>query len=218
MSRTLAGGNDKQDESRATYVPEWPASVAPTLNAHFGDKQGLEDQHALNGAGLFVPDVSLARGASGDHQDPTYETFIAVASPLTAGSHPNSRASGRRQEDDVNIVAETLRSHPRPGSNSVGSLALSENQRAEVRLTEVTYSLAGTGGKPGQGYPATFDGDMSVRRLTPTECERLQGFPDGWTAGLSDSARYRTLGNAVCVPVAAWIARRIVLVDGRGEP
>lgn len=51
---------------------------------------------------------------------------------------------------------------------------------------------------------------VGVRRLTPVECERLQGFPDGWTAGQSDSARYRQLGNAVCVPVAEWIARRIV--------
>jgi len=48
---------------------------------------------------------------------------------------------------------------------------------------------------------------MQVRRLTPTECERLQGFPDGWTAGFSDSTRYRMLGNAVCVNVAEWIAR-----------
>lgn len=62
----------------------------------------------------------------------------------------------------------------------------------------------------------------SVRRLTPTECERLQGFPDGWTAGASDSARYRMLGNAVAVPVVEWIARRIVstppLVASLGEP
>ena len=50
-----------------------------------------------------------------------------------------------------------------------------------------------------------------VRRLTPTECERLQGFPDGWTEGLSDSARYRCLGNAVTVNVAEWIGRRIVV-------
>lgn len=51
-----------------------------------------------------------------------------------------------------------------------------------------------------------------VRRLTPTECERLQGFPDGWTDQLSDSARYRVLGNAVSVPVAKWIGKR--LMDG----
>ncbi|MBP8292602.1 MAG: DNA (cytosine-5-)-methyltransferase [Caldilineaceae bacterium] len=48
-----------------------------------------------------------------------------------------------------------------------------------------------------------------VRRLTPTECERLQGFPDGWTASQSDSARYRMLGNAVAVPVVEWIAQRM---------
>ena len=51
-----------------------------------------------------------------------------------------------------------------------------------------------------------------VRRLTPTECERLQGFPDGWTASQSDSARYRMLGNAVAVPVVEWIAHRIAKV------
>jgi DNA (cytosine-5)-methyltransferase 1 len=51
---------------------------------------------------------------------------------------------------------------------------------------------------------------IGVRRLTPTECERLQGFPDGWTDGQSDSARYKQLGNAVAVPVVKWIMNRIV--------
>lgn len=53
----------------------------------------------------------------------------------------------------------------------------------------------------------------NVRRLTPVECERLQGFPDGWTSPESDSARYRMLGNAVCVPVAEWIGKRIMEVS-----
>jgi len=54
-----------------------------------------------------------------------------------------------------------------------------------------------------------------VRRLTPTECERLQGFPDGYTniPKASDSGRYRALGNAMAVPVMAWIGRRIQEVD-----
>lgn len=55
--------------------------------------------------------------------------------------------------------------------------------------------------------------EVDVRRLTPLECERLQGAPDGWTAGQSDSARYRQLGNAVAVPVFAWVATRIARVD-----
>ena len=60
---------------------------------------------------------------------------------------------------------------------------------------------------------------MMVRRLTPLECTRLQGFPDDWLdgLGLSDAVKYRTLGNAVCVPVAAWIARRILLHAGVTE-
>jgi len=57
--------------------------------------------------------------------------------------------------------------------------------------------------------------DMNVRRLTPRECERLQGFPDDWTAGQPDSSRYRQMGNAVAVPVVEWILRRLVEVDAR---
>ena len=54
-----------------------------------------------------------------------------------------------------------------------------------------------------------------VRRLTPLECERLQGAPDGWTDGQADSPRYRQLGNAVAVPVFEWVARRLVAIDAR---
>lgn len=67
----------------------------------------------------------------------------------------------------------------------------------------------------GQPTPAMF-----VRRLTPRECERLQGFPDDWTlipigkSESSDSGRYRALGNSMAVPVMRWIGARIALVDG----
>ena len=50
---------------------------------------------------------------------------------------------------------------------------------------------------------------MSIRRLTPTECERLQGFPDGWTEGQSDTQRYKQLGNAVSVPVVKAIGEQL---------
>ncbi len=48
-----------------------------------------------------------------------------------------------------------------------------------------------------------------IRRLTPTECERLQGFPDGWTEGQSDTQRYRQMGNAVSVPVVKAVVERL---------
>ena len=51
--------------------------------------------------------------------------------------------------------------------------------------------------------------DKNIRRLTPTEAERLQGFPDGWTEGQSDTQRYKQLGNAVSVPVVKVIGKKI---------
>jgi DNA (cytosine-5)-methyltransferase 1 len=48
------------------------------------------------------------------------------------------------------------------------------------------------------------------RRTTPVEWERLMGFPDNWTAVASNSARYKGLGNAVCVPVVTAIAHRLL--------
>lgn len=71
----------------------------------------------------------------------------------------------------------------------------------------------------GHGWQGQHNDDASkagmVRRLTPVECERLQGFPDGWTEGQADSSRYRQLGNAVCVPVAEWIGKRLLDVHLR---
>jgi DNA (cytosine-5)-methyltransferase 1 len=59
--------------------------------------------------------------------------------------------------------------------------------------------------------PAAVAQSMVVRRLTPTECERLQGFPDNYTniPGASDTTRYKALGNSMAVPVMAWIGKRI---------
>jgi len=62
--------------------------------------------------------------------------------------------------------------------------------------------------------PPNVGGGATVRRLTPLECERLQGLPDGWTepAG-SDSARYRCIGNSVAEPCVEWITRRMAAVE-----
>lgn len=67
--------------------------------------------------------------------------------------------------------------------------------------------------------PGAVGTASAVRRLTPLECERLQGFPDRWTlhqadgSEQSDSARYRQLGNSVAVPCVAWITRRIAAAE-----
>lgn len=116
-----------------------------------------------------------------------------------------------------------------PGAQS--AVSVEENQRGEVRLVDTAPALSKGGGKPGQGYaaialhgasedgtgrgtPITPNG-WRVRRLTPRECERLQGFPDDYTAitGAKDGPRYAALGNSMAVPVMRWIGTRIQKVD-----
>jgi DNA (cytosine-5)-methyltransferase 1 len=75
----------------------------------------------------------------------------------------------------------------------------------------VSYALNGKQGKRDDGESETFVvATPLVRRLTPTECERLQGLPDGWTDHGADSRRYAALGDAVTAPVAEWIGRRLM--------
>lgn len=68
--------------------------------------------------------------------------------------------------------------------------------------------------------------EYTVRRLTPRECERLQGFPDDWTCipykgkpadQCPDTPRYKALGNSFAVPVVRWIGERIQMVESEGE-
>ena len=61
--------------------------------------------------------------------------------------------------------------------------------------------------------PPTAKVGLLIRRLTPLECERLQGFPDGWTniPGASDSARYKALGNSVAIPCVEFVMRGIAI-------
>lgn len=85
------------------------------------------------------------------------------------------------------------------------------NRRKEFRTSEVCNTITShfRGNPDGDGRPAVLD-NMRIRRLTPTECERLQGFPDGWTEGISDTQRYKCLGNAVTVNVVEYIARKLI--------
>ena len=64
--------------------------------------------------------------------------------------------------------------------------------------------------------PSAWDADCRnlIRRLTPLECERLQGYPDGWTdvPSASDSARYKALGNSVAIPCVEYLMQRVAMV------
>tara|TARA_Y100001949_G_scaffold14896_1_gene10789 strand:+ start:1341 stop:2342 length:1002 start_codon:yes stop_codon:yes gene_type:complete len=78
--------------------------------------------------------------------------------------------------------------------------------RREKELVERNDGLANCI-TAGQSMERFLTDGFRVRKLTPTECERLQGFPDGWTKGVSDTQRYKQLGNAVTATVVEYIAQ-----------
>ena len=101
-------------------------------------------------------------------------------------------------------------------------VAFTERTRADDRNFESQEDLAYAVTNPGSGgrtHSRQIAHGMAVRRLTPTEVERLMGFPDGYTLvpyrckPACDGPRYRALGNSMAVPVMAWIGRRIALVS-----
>ena len=118
----------------------------------------------------------------------------------------NKTQYGKHQQDAIyeteNSIAPTLMScgDGHMGGAASGYLKYRVKNKEESLITRDSLDNS----KPG----------TSIRRLTPTECERLQGFPDGWTEGQSDTQRYKQLGNAVSVPVVRAIGKRIKLFFG----
>jgi DNA (cytosine-5)-methyltransferase 1 len=84
------------------------------------------------------------------------------------------------------------------------------NQKIHVDQPSVTLRI-GRDSSDFVAQPAPTT--MAVRRLTPLECERLMGWPDDWTAGQSDTHRYKQCGNGVASPVATWIAQQLLKLD-----
>ena len=93
-------------------------------------------------------------------------------------------------------------------------LEFTHKQRQGYRVYNphgISTTIASQGGGLGAKTGLYKTSGQRIRRLTPTECERLQGFPDDWTEGLSDTQRYKSLGNAVTVQVIQAIMERILL-------
>jgi DNA (cytosine-5)-methyltransferase 1 len=100
------------------------------------------------------------------------------------------------------------------GSGMAVAYSVREDAKANnfsATETETSLTLQGHLPSPQSHHAQLFLAETStVRRLTPVECERLQGFPDNWTDGQADSNRYKQMGNAVAVPVVEWIISRMV--------
>jgi hypothetical protein len=122
-------------------------------------------------------------------------SLMEALSRLSTGAGEGPMTTRPRPGTSSPIPSEQGDSTPQKMGPEEPPSFLSENQRGELRETPYARQLTGGGGKPGQGYPAIRSGS-AVRRLTPTECERLQGLPDSWTVptgpSLAPSTRGRT--------------------------
>jgi DNA (cytosine-5)-methyltransferase 1 len=160
--------------------------------------------HALRGRGFDASEDGCGRGTplvpvAFSCKDSGGDASEGVAPTLRAMGHGDSWANGGGQlavAFDLNqITSATNRSRPDPA---------------------VHHTL------PATACPPHLATSYAVRRLTPTECERLQGFPDGYTAvpyrgkpadACPDGPRYKALGNSMAVNVMSWIGQRIAMVD-----
>jgi DNA (cytosine-5)-methyltransferase 1 len=114
----------------------------------------------------------------------------------------------RLYEDDVSVTIRIGRdssdfiAQPIDVSVVAPSLTASNDPSRSPQSAEITQQVT-----------AIHQATMAVRRLTPLECERLMGWPDDWTAGQSDTHRYKQCGNGVASPVAQWIAQQLLKLN-----
>jgi hypothetical protein len=157
-----------------------------------------------------------------DGSSPTVRvgSSVGIPSPPAVAFTKSKRAQSTTDDETwvPGEVSPTMSCFDQGDARATTVVAFRENTRCEVGYVDPPQSLASGGGKPGQGYCGVQIG-MAVRRLTPRECERLQGFPDDYTLveyrkkPAADGPRYRALGNSMAVPVMRWIGERIAMVD-----
>lgn len=217
-----AGAMGRQDAETETLIP--------TRRGGFFD--GVT--HALKGEGHDASEDGTGRGVplvtaiqeravcENPNAGPQGAGFRddGIAYTLEARHHVQAVAfSAKDHGADAGDIAPTLRAGGHTGSHANGGVmpAVAFNWQAAGNQT----TLGANGETAATLYKSTSQAvaGMTVRRLTPRECERLQGFRDDYTLipwrgkPAPDGPRYKALGNSMAVPVMAWIGRRIAIAD-----
>ncbi len=239
-ARTRGGGGLGTDfDCDGGLIPQIARALTTSNQRIDAETETLLVAHSLRGEGFDASEDGTGRGtplvpvpfdttqitsranrSNPQHGDPRH--------PLAAGAHApaiafDCKASGQNGFG-VGEIASTMRSmgHSASHQNGGGHLAVAVNIRgregggtAELSGAVATALRASQGG--GDKLHAMVG--AAVRRLTPRECERLQGFRDDYTLitvrgkPAADGPRYKALGNSMAVPVMHWIGKRIELVE-----
>ena len=208
------GCNQWVNEGKAIIQP-----IAGTLGARTGRSIGAQDAacgHLLpvyGGSDPECADTVTSKWAKGSGGPSGSECGLFVAQPIPFGidEKPDvghclrSGASRADKHESTTYVAQPIAL----AENTIGRQPLNGGNGTGFTVGGPMYTLNATG-------VHGVETNMAVRRLTPTECERLQGFPDGYTntpwrkqPEAPDGPRYKALGNSWAVPVITWIGKRI---------
>jgi site-specific DNA-cytosine methylase len=181
------------------------AVLQPTAFRWQNERDGLQQDDA-------VAALRASAGTSGFHE----MNHPVIAQPV-AFTVDMQACKGNANVGDGS-VSPTL---CKPSGNDVHAVAIG----TDCYNGAITGDVAATMGTPGSSVNAsgpTVMTTMTVRRLTPVECERLQGFPDNWTAipwrkkpaeDCPDGPRYKALGNSMACNCMAWIGERIAAYE-----
>lgn len=196
-------GNSEQARSIG-YAEE----QSPTLNAECGGNKpavvALDMSHAcdvIRECGEVAPSLQMRNGTGGN-QVPL--TFAFGRSDTLVESDVASTQSARQGKSATDLICSVDCRNFREGGEINGTLQAKESGGQSLNLNNVIRK------------------NMVVRRLTPLECERLQGFQDKWTdigawtdskgklhKESSDSARYKAMGNSIALPPWKWVLKRL---------
>ncbi len=189
---------------------------SPTLPASMGMGGGyvpmVYENHGIDarytGPHDVVPTLS-ARGGTGGNNLPLVEEMphVYCISGNTIDREPENGGNGLGCQEDIAYIVTTCDRHAvysrqRVDTFRENDVVSTESARQRKDATDLVVQ------------PHQQENTNLIRRLTPLECERLQGFPDGWTniPSASDSARYKALGNSVAIPCVEYVMGGIALV------
>ena len=200
----------------------YEAETVRTLDANGGNpscNQGGMAVVALQGSMIGRKDENGPQG-SGINEDVSFTLNVTDHHAVAYGIDRAAFNQGKNARFGIAVDEEVEPPIIARGANAVAHpvYCTSKNSHHTIAEKELANTLVATDYKdpPCVAKEQTVEPHYIVRRLTPTECARLQGFPDGWTDirdATPDTPRWQALGNSMAVPVIRWLGERIQAVD-----
>lgn len=215
--------------------PTLPASMGlgggyvPMITDHPADRPVVFENHAQDARYKEAPTCSptvVARWGTGGGNTP----LVAVPGQVTSYGIGNGQAHAYASKEKSGTL-DTMHDAQAVAIEYSGCLNPWDTQARRVYGEDGAFPALPSRGTAGGNQQAVLAGQRTrwiVRRLTPTECERLQGYPDGWTDigewvdtkgkkhKPADSPRYKALGNSIALPQWFWIAQKMKSYMGDG--